>query len=171
MDPVTIALLSGGINILGMGLNYSAQMKQRRAILRRAEFQRDMANLNSRFSMLSAESAIKKGYQSISNLRTQTNQLTGNQRLALAAQGIDIDSGSAKDIQEETRALSKRDELTIKSNAYKQALGFKIDAKNQRMQANINMISARTDAKNITNNAAAQTMFSAAKMGLEYFGG
>ena len=60
-------------------------------------------------------------------------QLIGRQRAVLAANGVDVNEGSAVDIQVDTAGIGKLDELTIRSNAAREALGYRYQAYNARV--------------------------------------
>jgi len=57
-------------------------------------------------------------------IRQRGNKAVGAQRAAMAAQGIRLDTGSALDVQQETKAISELDALTIKNNALREAFGY-----------------------------------------------
>tara|TARA_Y100001963_G_scaffold149659_1_gene229484 strand:+ start:487 stop:1005 length:519 start_codon:yes stop_codon:yes gene_type:complete len=170
MDPFTLGAISQGINIFSHGLNLFNKSKQARAMKRRAAFQRDMYNLNAEFSEMRAREAIRKGDKDVNQFRRTTKQLRADQRLALAMQGIDVSTGSAKDIFADTAVLNQEDELIIRSNAYKHAFGLKVDASNKRMQGLFAVISGNEDAKNMKWQGIAETAFGAADLFREYGG-
>jgi hypothetical protein len=85
---------------------------------------RIISKSNERLAKLRAEDALKRGQKREGASRGQYKKLLGKQRAAMAAQGIDIQSGSAQDIQEETQVVSELDALTIKLNAAREAFGY-----------------------------------------------
>ena len=92
MSTEALFLGQGVANLGGAFIQAEAQRAQTRSsILSLREQQR--------FAELQAEETIRQGQASESQKRQQTRKLIGSQRVALAAQGIDIQSGSAFQIQ------------------------------------------------------------------------
>lgn len=112
------------------------------------EAQQSMYRINQRFAELQAEDAIRRGKKEEQAHRKQTGALIGAQRAALAAQGIEVDSGSALAIQEDTAALSEDDARTIRMNAYREAYGYKSQALSTGVEANFARIGTNARANN-----------------------
>ena len=108
-----------------------------------SDFRERQFETNKKIAEAQAEDAIFRGEKEAARLRRRTKKLIGSQRVALAAQGIDIESGSAADILEDTAASSAVDELTIRNNAAREALGFKSQALGFGAQAGFQRISGR----------------------------
>ena len=89
---------------------------------------------------LKAEDALRRGQSEADKFSTQAAKMMGSQRATLAAQGIDIDSGSAAAVQSETRGFLAEDVETIKTNAFMEALGFET-------QGQITAIGERNEAQ------------------------
>ena len=80
-----------------------------------------------------AADAIARGDEAANQTAAAGRALTGAQRAALAAQGIDIESGSASDVISSDERLNALDVMTIHNNADREALGLKQQAKFARM--------------------------------------
>ena len=106
-----------------------------------AEFQALRLESNARFIELDAEQEIRSGQKDVENLRVQTRKKIGVQRAALAAQGIEIESGSALDIQEDTAREGEINAMTITNNARRRAFGLTVQASDVRSQARLTRIS------------------------------
>ena len=91
--------------------------------------QRALSKISGRLSKLKAKSAKRRGAEKEARSRQSFKKLLGKQRAALAAQGIRLDEGSARDIQTETQVMSELDALTIKNNAAREALGLEAGAR------------------------------------------
>lgn len=92
---------------------------------------------NAKVSDLQATDAIQRGENDSLKQRAIAKRAIGRQRAALAASGMDINSGTASDIQDETHALGELDALTIRNNAAREAWGYRVQAKGRRMQGSI----------------------------------
>lgn len=103
---------------------------------------------NALIQRLRAEDAIRRGDIEAKKAKESANRLIGSQRAAMGAQGIDIESGSALDIQKETAELGAMDVLNIKNNAWREAWGLRAEATNFTNQAGYSRITAKTAARN-----------------------
>lgn len=76
---------------------------------------------NAREQENQATDVLNKGTEDENIHRQKTADFKAKQRAQLAASGIDIDSGSAADIQQDTDLLGEVDALRIRKNAQGQA--------------------------------------------------
>jgi len=116
-------------------------------------YQKSIYDTNARFADLQASDALKRGERSAIDIKRQGRQLIGSQRTALAAQGIELDNGTALDIQSDTADLSTRDAMTARNNAWREAWGFKAEAMNLKSAGNMESIAAKNRARNTLANA------------------
>lgn len=135
MAGTALTLLGVGLSAAqGIGSLYGAS-KQAEAARAEAAFNAKQSEMNARLSEMQAEDAISRGDKEASNYKQKISQTIGSQRAAAAAQGIDVDSGSAMEIQEDTQRLGEKDVMTIKNNAWREAWGLKVEAQNHRANA------------------------------------
>lgn len=121
---------------LGMGLfQYGLAGAQAEGIKAKADFEASQMEFNSRMAELEAKQVLKRKEEAISDYGSKASKMIGSQRAALAAQGIDIDSGTASDIQEETKEVVAQDIMRISNNAWREAWGYKTQAKNLSLSA------------------------------------
>lgn len=95
---------------------------------------RRIARFNAAMQQIRARDAIFRGQIAEQSLRTKTRRLIGAQRAAYAGQGVDVESGSALEVQADTAYQGELDAITIRNNAFREAFGLEIDAA-QTMQA------------------------------------
>ena len=136
------------------------------------KFQQSIHDYNARVSELQATDAVDRGEEmateigirrdaNLSSLRKGTGNLKSTQKVSLAAQGIETETGSAAQILSDTEYLSSLDELelkknaamdiiTTKNNAFRKAMGFKIEAEQYGMKGRMT-----ADA---TDNAVSSTL-------------
>lgn len=126
------------IGVTGAGAGFSA-MASRSA----GKAQKQLAEYNAQVAELQAEDAILRGRETEERHRTNVRRLIGSQRAALGASGADVNEGSALDIQADTAAMGELDALTIRTNAAREAWGYRIQAQDYRARGNI----ARADAQ------------------------
>lgn len=118
------------------------------ALMAQGEFQKNAAYTNASYSDMQAEDAVYRGQKNAENYMKKVNQIQGKQTASLAAQGVDVASGSAAKVQESTHNMGALDASTIRVNAYKEAFGYKTQAINQRLQGDLTGISSAQAANN-----------------------
>jgi hypothetical protein len=134
------------LGIASMALGGYSAYSQARGQRRAARAAQAEAESSAEFQELQAEDALERGREEESRHRFGVRRFAGSQRAALAGQGIDISSGSAADIQEETAVLGELDTLTIRNNAAREAWGY-------RTQAELTRQFGANAAENLRNQA------------------
>lgn len=123
---------------------------QEKALKAQGAYTRQMFETNSRLATMDAEDAIRRGDNAAASHEADTDRLIGAQRARLAAQGQDLESGSALDIQLDTAELGAQDALTIRNNAWREAWGYRVAASDMGYKGRFAMLAA--------NNAAVNTI-------------
>lgn len=100
---------------------------------------------NAKYLEQTAQRTIERGNKEEQDFREQVQLMIGNQRVSMAAAGVDIGTGTALAIQEETAYMGAEDARTIKNNAYLEALGYKKQAANERATGAAKMMKAQTN--------------------------
>lgn len=98
-------------------------------------FQADMNNLNSQLAERQAQNALLQGERQIGQTSMKYGQLKGSQRAAMAANGVDLGTGSAAEVQASTDIAKEIDMNTIAANAARSAWGFRTQSVNYNNQA------------------------------------
>ncbi len=129
------------------GLSLFNGVSQSAAIRSQARYQGNIDALNAELSDMRAEDAIKRGDREAKNLKTEGKRLIGRQRASYAAQGVELGDGSPLDVQVDTAGQVAEDALTIKNNAWREAWGYRIEARNYRNSARMNDRAAKFNSK------------------------
>jgi hypothetical protein len=129
---------------------FVAQRQQANAVLDQASFEQKLAGLN-------AADAVTRGDVAANRLESQTRVLVGTQRATLAAQGVDVASGSAVDLQSQTAGFGALDAQTIRNNAAREALGYTTNAQMGMTAARATASQIRQDSVNTLLTGAAKT--------------
>lgn len=108
-----------------------AQSQAQRA---QGDYQNQMAQTNAKFAGLQAADAISRGDQAATIQGQKTQGLLADQRAGMAAQGIDLSSGSAAEVQKDSSAMGALDALTIRNNAFREAWGYQMQGANFQAQ-------------------------------------
>lgn len=112
-----------------------------------AQYQADIYDTNSRLANMQAEDAIRRGDEEASRMLRQTRQAIGSQRAAMAASGIEIGYGTAKDIEVDTAVIGAENAQIIKNNAWREAWGYKVEGVNQSRQASLTRMGGANQAQ------------------------
>jgi hypothetical protein len=136
------AAVGGAVSSAG---NAYAQASATKA---QGEYQSRMMELNAKMAEFNAQYAIKRGDTQAKAAVKAGQRVIGSQRAALAASGVDVESGSAMDVQENTAALAAEDAMVIKNNAWLEAWGYKTQASSARSQAAFTSMAAGNEARN-----------------------
>lgn len=159
MAALTGALLA--LSAAGTASGFFGQRRAGKAAQQQGDYQGAILDQNAGVADQQAADAIVRGAEAEGRSRAGTSQLTGSQRAAMAAQGIDLNSGSAADVQSNDQALGDLDALAIRRNARREAWGFKTQAANDRAQANLARMGGAGAAAS-ANNASVGTLMSGA---------
>lgn len=92
-------------------------------------------NVNARIAELGAESALSQGQQQVGALTMRAGQIKGAQRAGMAANGIDLGTGSAAEVLASTDIMKSIDMDTTLANATRVALGYRAQATNYQNDA------------------------------------
>lgn len=154
-----------GVTAALMAVQAGSSYQQASAYESEGNYQKSIANINARFSKLNAQDAINRGGKEAEQLKKQAKQLIGTQRVNLAAQGIDVESGSALDVQTDTAELAEIDAMTIRNNAWKEAWGYRVQAMNETFSGKYAQLSAQNKSRNtlLAGGLQAAQMFSGRK--------
>lgn len=131
--PIGMAL-AGGI----MGAQSATQ---------EGDYQSALLNQNALYKRRAADETIAAGNTSADWQRVRSKQAIGTQRTAQAGNGIDVNSGSAAQLQDDTAMLGELDALTIQNNAAREAFGYRVQAAQDINNANQAVINAKSKAK------------------------
>ena len=123
--PAALPIISLGTTLLGGVLQARAQQQAGQAQQASANFQAQVARNNQIVAERQAQDAILRGAGLETEKRFETQRLIGQQRAALAANGVVVSQGSALDITAGTAGLGELDALTIRNNAQREAFGFR----------------------------------------------
>jgi hypothetical protein len=136
-EPTTLAIASVASSVIGTGVAAMGAMQQGKAAQAQANYQAAVARNNKIIADRQAEDAIKRGSREEASYRRQVSQLAGRQRATLAANGVVVDQGSAGDILADTAEYGELDALTIRSNAEREAYGYRVQGQNFESDARL----------------------------------
>ncbi len=101
-----------------------------------------MAEINARVAELGAQSALLQGKSEVAKLTDAAGRLKSRQKVALAANGVDLGVGNAAEIQASTDMMKEIDAEALKANALRTAWGYRANAQNYRNKAAADRVTA-----------------------------
>jgi len=117
---------------------YFGAERQKKSLL----FDADMSDFNADQAEKNAERSMQVGQREVGSMTLKAGQVKGSQRVALAANGVETNAGSAAELQASTDIVKEIDKATIEDNALRSAWGYKMQATNFRNRALVNRASA-----------------------------
>lgn len=158
--------------VVGMVLTAGAGAYKADAENKAGQYQAEVADQNAKLNDFRAEQAGQIGAIQEEQHRAKVRQLAGTQRANLAANGIDLGSGTALDMVTETYTMGEQDALMIRYNAMNEAWGYRTQAVNDRNSGRF----AKAQGKNAAmgtylTTAASLSSMAAGGYGSGTFGG
>lgn len=140
MGIVAATALIGGtlLNAYGKGKSAGANAAAN-------NYKAEMADNNAAIATQQAQWAAEVGEQSVGAAGLKTRATEAGIKANQAASGIDVNEGSAVQVQDSVRQLGMLDALTIRSNAARQAYGYQVEASNQKAQAELYRFASKND--------------------------
>lgn len=151
MAALTAALAA--LTVAGTVNQFAGQRREAKVAQQMGDYEAQLFGQNADLADLQAEDAIARGHEAELKSRGGSRQLVGAQRASLAAQGIDIDTGSARDVVENDAMLGELEALTIRNNARRAAWGFNVQASQYRNQGELARTAGRNTAKALRNQS------------------
>lgn len=133
--------MSGDSNLLAASFltqgisNFGTSYAQATAQQLQSDLQQSQLEANAKIAEWKAKDALKRGSKEANKQRGAIKRLIGSQRAGFAAQGIDVNEGTAAAIQNSTSYLGELDNITIRTNAFREAWGYKFQAQDYRNQS------------------------------------
>jgi hypothetical protein len=118
---------------MGLGSAIAGAESQRLA----GKFNQDVSNLNASISESRAEDAEFRGELAIFDRERERDQRVGAQRAAYAGQNVDVNTGTAAEIQAQTEALAAEDVERIRYNAAMEAWGYRMEGADSRLRGTV----------------------------------
>lgn len=140
-EPTTLLAISVGLGAIGTGIAVHGSIQAGKA--RKAEMERQavVARKNAEIAKENADETKKQGQRDIARKRLETRQLIARQRVGMGANGIELDSGSALDVQLDSQMMGELDAENIKRNAELKARAYLQQGENFNYQADANIAS------------------------------
>lgn len=171
MNPSNIAStglgMSGGGGIVGaIGSIFSGGAQQKMQ-----NYQARVAQLNAQVAKQNADYAIQRGEQQAQSYGMQASQRQGQIKVAQAASGLDINSGSNLAVQQGQRQVTTMDLEQIRSNAAKTAYDYDVQSTSFTNQAQLDKMAGQNEYAAGWINAGSTLIGSASSVAERWYQG
>lgn len=160
MCDLVTALMIGSTVMGGV-----SAIQQGNATAAAGRYNAQVSEMNAKIADSNARDALERGKIEEQNKRREIAMLSGKQRAAMAANGVDLTFGSPLDTLVDTAMLGELDALTIRSNAAREAYGYKVNATNARADASLSRANASAAKTGGYLSAAGTVLGGAADVG------
>lgn len=150
---ITAGVVATTVATTALGVVGSVQ--QGNAAAAAYEYQAQVAQQNSRIAQNNAAMERQAGLEEARRQRIKTILAIGQQKVGMAAGGVDIATGTPLDALEDTASMGELDALMLQHDAEKRAVNYEIEAANFSNQSNLDMFSSSNSRKSGYINAAA----------------
>ena len=140
-------------------------VQQGKATQAQYNYQAQIDRKNAKIAEANAAQARQEGIEESRMQRIKTLQKVGAQQTAMAANGIDISTGTALDTIEDTAAMGELDALTTRYNAETKGLAYDHQANNFNNQANLDVFAGKNAYKTGMMNAVGTGLDGIGKIG------
>jgi len=152
----TVNSVIGGLGTATKAVGaYNAASSQRDSL----NYQASVSANNAIIDQDKAAIADQNGTIAVQNQDLKTAQIFGMQRANMAANGVDLGSGSAHDVLTSTELMGGRDAAQLETNAMREAWGYKTQAND--LNANAAALHSMAESVSPINSAMTSLMSSA----------
>lgn len=163
----TMALVAG---VAGAATSAGGMLMSGAAAQNASNYQAQVARNNAQIAQQNADYAIAAGQAKAATQSLKGAAIGGRIKTTQAASGIDVNSGSAVDVQESQREQEKLDTETTLHNATLQAYGFRTQATNFEAQAKLDELSGKSAKLGSEIGATGSLLSSASALGFKWGG-
>lgn len=154
--------------VAGGAMSAASSLYQGGVASNEANYRAQVANNNAMIANRNADYAIAAGGAKTEAEARKGAAQAGRIKAAQAASGIDINTGSAVDVQAGQREINKLDTETIASNAQLEAYGYRTNAQNFKTESQLDEAEAGYAKTGSELKAAAGLLGSASATGSKW---
>lgn len=135
------------MSLIGTGVSIYSSYQEGKAQEQYYTYQAKQDEKNAKIAENNALRERQAGIEDARQQRIKTLQAIGSQQTAMAKNGIDVTSGSAVDLIEDTRAMGELDALNILTNSERTAQNYLQQADNFTSQSYLNQLAGKNAYK------------------------
>ncbi len=137
MDPVTLAAISLAATAAGGAASATGSIMSGQANAKSYQYQAGIAKMNEQVAKQDADYSRAVGETEAQKSGMATRFTLGKIKAAQSGSGLDINTGSAKAVQESEQEIGSHNEAVIRSTAAKRAYGYEVEAAQASAQGEI----------------------------------
>lgn len=160
-------MMASGMMGLGLGASTIGAYKSATAQKASLAYEAAVARNNAAVADMQAKLALQDGATQEQNQELKSAAVLGDQRAALAANGVDLGEGSPNEILATTKFMGTRDALQIRDNAARTAWAYRNQAKSYLGEADADM--AASDAINPRTVALTSFLTGASRVAASWY--
>lgn len=160
-----LALAAG---IAGAGISAVGAVEQGQATANAATFSAEVAKNNALIADYNAQHAIQAGQTQAAGQSLKGAAAGGKIKAGQAASGIDVNSGSALNVQQSERETAKLDTETVLSNAKLQEYGYRSQETSFKAQSELDKLTAEQAPIGATIGAGGSLLSNASGLGFKW---
>lgn len=142
----TFAGLSTAATLASGAISAVGSIEKGQASSAAAKYNAGIAQNNATIAQQNATFAGQEGEQNAAIAEGKTRAQVGAITAAQAANGVEVNSGSALDVRSSAAELGELNAINIRANAARQAYGFQTEATSDQAQAQLNKSQAQSDS-------------------------
>ena len=156
------------VTALSAGVQAAGAIKQGQAQKAAADYQAQIATMNSQIAQQNANNATQVGEQQQINQQMKTRATVGGILAAQGANNLDVNSGSQLDVKTSAQEMGQLDALTIRNNASRQAWNYEVQGATDTAQAGLYNSEGSSDQLAGFLNAGSSLLSGASSVGSKY---
>lgn len=111
---MSFATVAAAVTLFSAGVSAYSMVQQGKTA-------QQVANNNAKMAEYAAQDAQRRGEEDAMAVQRKAAALKSNQRVAMAANGLDLTYGTAADLQDQTDFFAQSDAATARTNASREA--------------------------------------------------
>lgn len=146
LTAATAGTASGIIGAVGTGLSALGSITSGQAASKSAKYNAAVAANNAQTAQNNATLAGQEGAANANIEQQKTRANVGEIKAAQAANGVNVNKGSAVDVQSSAAELGELNAINIRSNAARSAYGYQTQAASDKAQSELDKQEASFDS-------------------------
>lgn len=161
----TAAVIAG---VAGAGISAAGAVEGGQATANAANYNAQVAKNNATIANQNADYVVAAGQEAASNESRKNAAQSGKIKATQAASGVDVNTGSSKDVQVSERETGQLDSETVLNNSELKAYGYRSQATGFEATAGLETAEAEQAPIGADLTAAGGLLGSASSLGLKW---
>jgi hypothetical protein len=145
IDPATMAIISGGMQVMSAVKGYQAQKYQGQAAANMANYNAQLARNNATIAANNAKLAGAEGAAATEAALLETRAKVGAISAAQAASGVDMNKGSAVDVRSSAAETGQLNAINVRASAVRKVYGYQQSEADALSQAGLYDVQAKNE--------------------------